>query len=161
MIAMQYQFILPTDYPMDSIKKRIHEKGHLLDGFSGLLFKAYLYSEKNDKDYNSHINSYAPFYIWKDTSAMANFLQSAGFNALCEQFGRPKVQTWLVTPPSNPPGKEMTFACISNADEVKGHVSGFSCESWQAINVQWLPSVTLAPKKAEQYYRIGYVAYGE
>jgi len=97
---MQYQFVLPADYPMDSIENRIQEKGHLLDGYTGLLYKAYLYSRKEDSNYNSKVNSYAPFYIWKDIRAMTHFLQSAAFKTLCDQFGRPRVQTWLLnTPP--------------------------------------------------------------
>ena len=47
MIAMQYKIVLPSDYPMETIEARIKEKGHLLDGFPGLIFKAYLYSRKD------------------------------------------------------------------------------------------------------------------
>jgi len=40
MIAMQYRFPLPADYDMAIIDRRIADKGHLTDGFPGLLFKA-------------------------------------------------------------------------------------------------------------------------
>jgi hypothetical protein len=33
MLAMQYRFVLPADYDMAIIRQRIHERGHLLDGF--------------------------------------------------------------------------------------------------------------------------------
>lgn len=59
MIAMQYKIILPSDYPMEKIETRIREKGNLLDGYPGLVFKAYLYSRKNAEYYTSS-NSYAP-----------------------------------------------------------------------------------------------------
>ena len=35
MIAMQYSFVLPADYDMAIIDRRIREKGPLLDGFRG------------------------------------------------------------------------------------------------------------------------------
>jgi hypothetical protein len=161
MIAMQYQFILPADYPMDNIEKRIREKGHILDGLPGLLFKAYLYSRKDAKNYKSNINSYAPFYIWQDTTAMTRFLQSNGFNALCEQFGRPQVQTWLLNEAPTIPDKESSLARISKTQQKDADVNGFNCQTWQPLNVQWLSSMDLESTEEEQYYCVGYIAYGE
>ena len=42
MYAMQYQVGLPTDYNMQIIRDRVKKTGHLMDGFAGLEFKAYL-----------------------------------------------------------------------------------------------------------------------
>ena len=48
MIAMHYRFTLPADYDMALIEQRIASNGARLDGFPGLLFKAYLYSRQDD-----------------------------------------------------------------------------------------------------------------
>lgn len=94
MIAMQYSFTLPADYDMAIIRRRIAEKGHLLDGFPRLRFKAYLYAERDDAQLPGHDNLYAPFYLWQDSEGMNAFLADAGFAALCDSFGRPAVRTW-------------------------------------------------------------------
>lgn len=46
MYAMQYQITLPTDYDMQIIRDRVIRTGHLMDGYHGLEFKAYLIQEK-------------------------------------------------------------------------------------------------------------------
>ncbi|EFD08359.1 hypothetical protein HMPREF9207_0024 [Cutibacterium acnes J165] len=46
MYAMQYQITLPTDYDMQIIRDRVIQTGHLMDGYHGLEFKAYLIQEK-------------------------------------------------------------------------------------------------------------------
>ena len=54
MIAMQYRFALPTDYDMGIVRRRIVEKGPLLDDFPNLKFKAYLWAERGaDSMYTS------------------------------------------------------------------------------------------------------------
>lgn len=47
MYAMQYQVGLPADYNMQIIRDRVRKTGHLMDGFAGLEFKAYLIREKS------------------------------------------------------------------------------------------------------------------
>lgn len=96
MIAMQYGFTLPADYDMAIIRRRIAEKGHLLDEFPRLRFKAYLHADRNDAQLPGHDNLYAPFYLWRDSEGMNAFLAGAGFAALCESFGWPAVRTWSV-----------------------------------------------------------------
>lgn len=96
MIAMQYRFVLPADYDMAIIRKRIADKGHLLDGFPGLGFKAYLHGAKDDPELPGRENRYAPFYLWRDAEGMNAFLAGEGFAALVQAFGRPAVQTWSV-----------------------------------------------------------------
>ena len=49
MIAMQYSLVLPANYDMGIVERRIAERGHFTDGFSGLAFKAYLHAKKLDK----------------------------------------------------------------------------------------------------------------
>ncbi|HEU4670099.1 MAG TPA: DUF4865 family protein [Dyella sp.] len=96
MPAMQYEITLPADYDMAVIRRRIAEKGHLLDGFPGLGFKALLYASGDDTVLPGGTNRYAPFYLWRDGEGMNAFLGGAGFAALARDFGRPAVQTWSV-----------------------------------------------------------------
>jgi len=96
MFAMQYSFVLPADYDMSIIHRRIRDKGPVLDGFPHLRFKAYLSAEKNSGDVASAENLYAPFYLWDDPQGLTNFLTGPGFATLTRDFGWPKVMTWVV-----------------------------------------------------------------
>lgn len=95
MIAMQYRFVLPADYDMAIIRRRIADRGYLLDDFPGLAFKAYLYASRGDDALPGQGNVYAPFYLWRDTAGLDAFLGGAGFAALADDFGRPSVSTWI------------------------------------------------------------------
>ncbi|MYY87370.1 MULTISPECIES: DUF4865 family protein [unclassified Streptomyces] len=92
MHAMQYEITLPADYDMGVIRHRVASKGHLLDEFPGLGFKAYLMRERGVD--GSPVNQYAPFYLWNTTEGMNAFLWGPGFQGLCEDFGRPVVEHW-------------------------------------------------------------------
>jgi hypothetical protein len=96
MIAMQYGFVLPADYDMSVIDRRIRDKGPLLDGFPRLRFKAYLSARKKDADFASAENLYAPFYLWDEPQGVDDFLSGPGFAALTRDFGWPVVRTWMV-----------------------------------------------------------------
>lgn len=112
MLAMQYEITLPADYDMAVIRRRIAEKGHLLDGFPGLGFKAWLYSTCDDPVLPGGTNRYAPFYLWHDGEGMNAFLGGAGFAALARDFGRPTVQAWSVWQALSP-GELSTAVCAS------------------------------------------------
>lgn len=161
MIAMQYKIVLPSDYPMESIEKRIKEKGHLLDGLPGLIFKAYLYSRKDAESYKSQVNSYAPFYLWRDYHSMVSFLQSDGFKALCEQFGRPKVETWFVDGKPTVPTSHHSLACIKHKASQHADVLGLNYTSWETIRVTWLSNPERINIRDGDIYSVGYVARGE
>ncbi|MEV7194211.1 DUF4865 family protein [Streptomyces sp. NPDC093510] len=94
MHAMQYEITLPADYDMGVIRHRVESKGHLLDDFPGLGFKAYLMRERG-RD-GSPVNQYAPFYLWNTAEGMNSFLWGPGFQGLVDDFGRPVVQNWTV-----------------------------------------------------------------
>jgi hypothetical protein len=96
MIAMQYSFVLPADYDMAVIDRRIREKGPLLDGFPRLRFKAYLAARQQDAGFASAGNLYAPFYLWDEPEGIDDFLSGRGFAAVTRDFGWPSVQTWIV-----------------------------------------------------------------
>lgn len=95
MLAMQYRFVLPADYDMAIIRQRIQQRGHLLDGFPQLEWKAYLWSE-GDGQLQGAVNAYAPLYLWQDNDGINQFLASPGFAAVCADFGRPPVDIWSV-----------------------------------------------------------------
>lgn len=94
MLAMQYSFVLPADYDMAVIRQRIADKGHLLDHFPGLGFKAYLSAERRGGRLSTRHNLYAPFYLWNHSDGMNAFLGSSGFVALTQAFGWPVIQMW-------------------------------------------------------------------
>jgi hypothetical protein len=96
MIAMQYSFVLPADYDMSVIDRRIADKGQFTDGLPGLVFKAYLSSRKMADNAPASENRYAPFYLWDSTDAMNDFLAGPGFAAVSQAFGWPSVKTWSV-----------------------------------------------------------------
>jgi len=95
MIAMQYSLVLPADYDMAIVERRIAERGHLTDGLPGLAFKAYLQARKGDGRAIPD-NLYAPFYLWRTIGGMNDFLCGPGFVALTQSFGWPAVSTWSV-----------------------------------------------------------------
>lgn len=94
MYAMQYAITLPTDYDMQIIRDRVTRTGHLLDGFPGLDFKAYLIREKAN---GAPANEYAPFYVWKDIEGMRSFCWGEpGYSAIVRDFGRHPIQDWTI-----------------------------------------------------------------
>jgi hypothetical protein len=95
-IGMQYSVTLPADYDMEIIARRIRGKGHLMNGFEGLGFKAFLMARRDAGTYSSMTNLYAPFYIWRRAEGMAEFLSGPGFSALSNDFGRPPVTSWTI-----------------------------------------------------------------
>lgn len=96
MLAMQYSFTLPADYDMSIIRERIATKGHLMDGFPLLVFKAFLQASRDVGRRHAFENLYAPFYLWDSNEGMNSFLGGSGFAALTASFGWPSVKTWSV-----------------------------------------------------------------
>lgn len=94
MITMQYSVTLPADYDMGIIRQRIASKGHLLDDYPRLVFKAFLYACRQGGAIASRDNLYAPFYLWEDSAGMDSFLCGEGFASLTQSFGWPAVDTW-------------------------------------------------------------------
>ncbi|MCE7007249.1 DUF4865 family protein [Kibdelosporangium philippinense] len=89
---MQYSITLPANYDMSIIRHRVATRGHLMDGFAGLGFKAYLIRTVAD---GSAVNQYAPFYVWNDVAGMGKFLWGGGgFQGIVRDFGRPVVRHW-------------------------------------------------------------------
>lgn len=93
MYAMQYEITLPADYDMKIIRDRVATRGHLMDDYEGLGFKAFLIRERGTD--GSPVNQYAPFYLWDDTGGMNRFLWGGGgFGGIVDDFGRPAVSHW-------------------------------------------------------------------
>jgi hypothetical protein len=89
---MQYEITLPADYDMGIIRDRIATRGSRTDDFPGLGVKAYLVRERGLD--GSPVNQYAPFYLWATPAGMSRFLFGGPFDGICNDFGRPLVQTW-------------------------------------------------------------------
>ncbi|MCW1238574.1 DUF4865 family protein [Bacillus pretiosus] len=85
MIGMQYKVILPKDYDMEIIKKRVKDNGYKTDGFQELNFKAYLITEAG-KDGNFY-NCYAPLYIWNGHEGMNKFIFEGYYDNILQSFG--------------------------------------------------------------------------
>lgn len=93
MILAQYEIPLPMDYDMDIIRQRVAERGGALDDRAGLGLKAYLIRDAAE---GSPANVYAPFYLWREPDALADFhWGGGGFTGIVRDFGRPAVHTWL------------------------------------------------------------------
>ena len=95
MIAMQYEFAFPAGHEMAAIAQRVADKGHLFDDWPGLVFKAFLVASEQDAELAGSGNAYAPFYLWADAAAMADFLASEAFAGVSGAFGRPLVNAWV------------------------------------------------------------------
>ncbi|MDF7662033.1 DUF4865 family protein [Erwiniaceae bacterium L1_54_6] len=163
MIVMQYRFTLPANYDMTIIERRIAENGAKLNGFSGLLFKAYLVA-KCDDEY-SHENRYAPFYVWNNSAAMTLFLQSPAFKKLTQDFGWPQIDTWIalhlpcideirnaswlsITKQNIPAHSDLSLLALD------GHLSAWDISRWQLLQVDFSD----APHTDRENYRISYMA---
>jgi len=165
MIIMQYRFVLPANYDMSIIEKRIKDNGHKLNGFPGLLFKAFLFASKDDPRLGVAENSYAPLYVWENTQAMAHFLQSEGFKRLTEDFGWPSIKTWfaLKTPQlsqiSNKPFLSIfrsglaAHSSLANLS-LQADLCGWDVNQWQLLTVDFVDS----PIAGGDNYRLGYLA---
>ena len=165
MIVMQYRFTLPADYDMAIVENRIAENGAKLDGFAGLLFKAYLVSRRED-EYTEE-NRYAPLYVWEDAGAMARFLQSPGFRKLTQDFGWPQIDTWLALRlPAVDEVKDAAWLSIDrqpiaahgdlSALAMHAPLCAWDASRWQLLQVEFGD----APQAGMENYRIGYVASG-
>jgi hypothetical protein len=85
MIVSQYKIILPANYDMDIIRKRVKDNGHKTDGFYGLKFKLYLITEKGIN--NNLQNSYSPLYLWNDSEGLNKFLFEGFYDNIIQSFG--------------------------------------------------------------------------
>ncbi|WP_437214646.1 DUF4865 family protein [Pectobacterium sp. LFLA-215] len=163
MIVMQYRFTLPADYDMAIVKTRIAQNGAKLNGFPGLLFKAYLISLRDDAFCNE--NCYAPLYVWENAEAMAQFLQSPGFKKLTLDFGWPQIDTWLtlrlpaIDDVNNAAWLSMTAQNIAAYSDLAslaldGQLCAWDVSRWQVLQVDFGD----APQADRENFRIEYVA---
>ncbi len=182
MIAMQYSFCLPADYDMGIIRRRIAEKGHFLDNFPNMLFKAYLHAERGEH-WESAENLYAPFYVWQNSTGLSDFLGSAGFAGLTQSFGWPSVKSWMVWQAKTSPRiREAVFATReilatvphSSLDDLRRHgdadvledvetrgalasVSGFEPTTWSRVRFRLWAEPVAVPAGA-QAYTVGHMS---
>lgn len=171
MIAMHYRLTLPADYDMGLIEARIASNGARLDGFPGLLFKAYLYGRHDEAALPCRENRYAPFYVWQSAEAMHRFLASEGFAALTRHFGWPHIETWHLLSAPQMEDLEQARVAILRRTAIAPHaclaelhsgamVSGWDLSRWQWLEVDLLPSLPQAMPAGADAYHIGYLAKG-
>jgi hypothetical protein len=86
MHAMQYNIILPNDYDMNIIRKRVADNGQQTDHFPGLKMKAYLMIDQPQH------KEYAPLYLWHQTDGMNHFIFDGFFDNILNSFGWHPIQ---------------------------------------------------------------------
>lgn len=185
MIAMNYRFVLPADYDMAVIRQRIASKGHLLDGFPELEFKAYLYADIHSQTWPATQNVYAPFYLWQGTGGMRQFLCGSGFAVLQGDFGRPDVLSWIplcqhvstsvqqarfavrelsAIPPSRPLAEleqqQLQWLGEQQQRGALASISAFDPQRWQLLRFT-LWAAPLALYSQQEGYEVGYLTQGQ
>lgn len=182
MMAMQYSFVLPADYDMEIIRQRIASKGHLLDDFPGLAFKAYLSADRSGGV--AAENLYAPFYLWREPEAMHAFVNGAGFAGVAQAFGWPSIKIWsvwhhwlgeqvaqarharrIVTPIAPYTAlaalreREQAQAVALREQGALAVVVGFEPVSWSLVRFSlWRDVTDTAPQASEQCYAVGHMS---
>lgn len=185
MIAMQYSVTLPADYDMNIVARRIRDKGHLMNGFPGLGFKAFLMARRGGGHFPSVTNLYAPFYVWERPEGRADFLSGPGFAGLSADFGRPSVRTWAIWDARIGEGvtearfAERTILPITVADDLgalrdeEGRradealsagavaaVSAFDPSFWALVRFRLWPRPISETIAGAQLYEVGHLAQG-
>jgi hypothetical protein len=184
MISMQYSFTLPADYDMGIIRKRVADKGPMLDDYDGLRFKAYLVADRADPALGSAENLYAPFYLWPEAEQMQRFLDSPVFPGVANAFGWPSIKVWPVwnahlsaearqarfaTREIAPIAPFTAIAELKKAehealrrDVAQGAVaavSAFEPTGWTSLRFRlWRDRPALAAAPNRQFYAVGHVS---
>lgn len=94
MILKQYRHRLPIDHNMANIRQRAQSIGPDWDSAKGLGFKAFSIQERGQC--GAVENAYSSLYLWLDTQLATDFLSSDAFQNVCDSFGRPAYETWMV-----------------------------------------------------------------
>lgn len=174
MIAMQYRFRLPTAWDMAAIRTRISQFAGRMDGFPGLVFKAWCYASVDDPNTSSE-PLYAPFYLWQDAGSMTHFLRSPGFMQLTRDFGRPHIDSWLVLryqPAKNLPQPAFArreIVPLAGSDDLSAwphdepalhditRVQGWDVQGWRRLDFQ-LGARPFAERPQTERYRVGHLS---
>jgi hypothetical protein len=88
MRSLHYPIRLPDAFDMRTIERRVRDRASAFDGLEGLALKAFLMTSIAQ---GADENLYAPFYVWDNEAAMADFLSGPLFHAVIQSFGRPRV----------------------------------------------------------------------
>jgi hypothetical protein len=121
--VMNYQLTLPRNWDMDALRARIPQIGQRFDGLPGLGIKAFLFRRQGE--HGSPVNQYAPFYLWTDPDAAAQFLWGGGgFDGVVDAYGRPAVQTWTATAfVFGPAASGTPNWAVRHVERIRDHVS--------------------------------------
>ncbi|MDR0127022.1 DUF4865 family protein [Bacillus zhangzhouensis] len=175
MHAMQYHVDLPADYDMGIIRRRVLDNGWKTDGLKGLLFKAYLITEKNK--YRSLNNSYCPLYIWTQSEDMTDFIFKGSFDQVLRSFGWKQIriaitysvhltndferskyvlEEYVNIHPTDCLEKLEINHCFSHVKGNKGEVIIYNPDKWKFVKYTFLHSV---PEHIENHIRIYEIAH--
>jgi hypothetical protein len=179
-LAMQYRFVLPADYDMTIVERRIAEKGPRLDDFPNLKLKAYLSTARGD---GAPENLYAPFYVWENGAGMSEFLCGPGFAGVSGAFGWPQVKTWTVwsallsdaVAEARFATREIApIAAYAALGEIRGRereaaqeavargalaaVAGFEPTQWTLVRFRLWGERPTATGEASELYRVGHLS---
>nr|WP_272922529.1 DUF4865 family protein [Streptomyces sp. SID5785] len=91
-MTAHYSIVLPADYDMDVVTRRVADRSGPWDSRAGLLLKAFCATHVTDTGHNS----YAPFYVWEHTDEFRRFLTGPEYAGLCAAFGPVPVRTGTV-----------------------------------------------------------------
>jgi hypothetical protein len=120
MMMMQYTFRLPADYPMETVRQRVAERGHAFDHYPGLKWKAFLVRERGAA--HATDNQYAPLYVWSDPQAATDFLKGSLFAGVTHAFGwTPAVQQLILSHSTGPADGQQPLWCTQQSVKVGGH----------------------------------------
>jgi len=114
MLAMHYAIALTGADQVASVRERAAVRGPYFDGMDGLCVKLFLVDPVDP--------CYATFYLWRDADAAQAFLEGSFFHALCQTFGRPKVQLLLTTATDLPfeTGSVITLTADASTEAMAG-----------------------------------------
>ena len=87
MLTMHYSIRLKDEAHAAAVRARVQQVAPMFDQLPGLAAKLFLLDPLTPR--------YAVYYLWRDAEAMHDFLDGPRFAAMCEEFGRPLVQTFL------------------------------------------------------------------
>lgn len=88
MRSIRYPIELAHTYDMTQIEQRVRLRAQAFERLDGLALKAFLVRSVSN---GATHNCYAPFYVWIDDLAIAQFLTGPLFAGVIESFGRPSV----------------------------------------------------------------------
>jgi hypothetical protein len=113
-IIAYYAHRLPANYDTGIIRTRAKERGVLWDAVPELYFKAFLLRESGQ--HGAIANSYSSLYLWRQDTALRDFLVTGRYKTVTDSFGRAEIQTRFVLDARKGRATEARFAYMEELD---------------------------------------------